>query len=498
MRSRMITRVAITVFAALMIAGGLRAQEQEAGQTASGAIFETLFEFDNSNGGGPVGTPVQGTDGNFYGTTIAGGASEDGTVFKITPQGALTTLHSFDVSDESDPRASLVLATDGNFYGTTSLGGGHTDGCFTSTCGTVFKITPEGALTTLYSFCAQPACADGTGPGGLVQGSDGNFYGTTEYGGSGSCTYTCGTVFKITPTGKVTTLFSFTSSGGYNPSYFGGLVQGTDGNFYGTTFVGGTATALCGLGGCGTVFKITPEGTLTTLHNFTGKDGEGAGPEGALIQATDGNLYGTTTVGGSSGSPNCPDGCGTVFKITAEGTFTTLARLSPSDGNSPLGLVQGTDGNFYGTTAVGGNSCSCGAVFQVTPEGVATLLHSFHNNAGGFVASSGLLQATNGTFYGTTFYSFPGDGIVYSLSVGLGPFVKSVPTAGKIGTTVKILGNNLKFATGVTFDGVAASFTVESATDIDATVPTGATTGPVEVTLRNGTLTSNVSFQVLP
>ncbi|HEY6273403.1 MAG TPA: choice-of-anchor tandem repeat GloVer-containing protein [Terriglobales bacterium] len=262
--------------------------------------------------------------------------------------------------------------------------------------------------------------------------------------------------------------------------------MGSTSNFYGTTLAGGTRTALCGLGGCGTVFKITPDGTLTTLHNFMGQDGEGAGPEGALIQATDGNFYGTTTVGGSSGSPNCPDGCGTVFKITAEGTFTTLARLSPSDGNSPLGLVQGTDGNFYGTTEVGGNSCSCGAVFQVTPEGVVALLHNFHNNAGGFFASSGLLQATNGTFYETTFYSFPGNGIVYSLSVGLGPFVKSVPTAAKTGTTVKILGNNLLFATAVTFNGVATAFTAESSTYIAATVPDGATTGPIQVTLPTG------------
>ncbi|HEY6271125.1 MAG TPA: choice-of-anchor tandem repeat GloVer-containing protein, partial [Terriglobales bacterium] len=224
---------AVLVAAILMMAAAIAApaQEREPGQLSSGAIVETLFEFDNSNGGGPVGTPVQGTDGNFYGTTFQGGVHKQGTVFKVTPQGELSTLHSFEGTDGGGPRASLVVGTDGDFYGTTSLGGGHTDGCFTSTCGTVFKITPEGALTTLYSFCAQPVCADGTGPGGLVQGSDGNFYGTTEYGGSSSCTYTCGTVFKITPAGKLTTLFSFTSSGGYNPSYLGGLVQGTDENW---------------------------------------------------------------------------------------------------------------------------------------------------------------------------------------------------------------------------------------------------------------------------
>jgi uncharacterized repeat protein (TIGR03803 family) len=497
MKSRIITGTGIVLFAALWIVTGLRAQEQAPapGQLASGAIFETLFNFENTDGADPSAALVQGTDGNLYGTTVAGLPDNYGTVFKITPQGKLTTLHSFDSTDGSDPETALVLGTDGNFYGTTFSGGANPDACSYG-CGTVFRITPAGALTTLHRFCVQAGCADGDRPGALVQGTDGNFYGTTAEGGSTSCVNTCGTVFKITPTGVLTTLYSFTAEGGYGPSVLAGLVQGTDGNFYGTTGAGGSGIACSG--GCGTVFKITSEGVLTTLHNFTGTGAEGWGPV-AMIQAVDGNFYGTTLLGGPSSSCGFY-GCGTVFKIAPQGTFTTLTGLNFNDGSEPWGrLVQGTAGNFYATgESGGGNPCNCGAVFEVTPEGVLTRLHGFNNSTGGYLPFAGLLQATNGTFYGDTFYSNPGYGLTFSLSVGLGPFVKSVPAAGKIGTAVKILGNNLDLATNVTFNGTAASFTVESPTYIKATVPAGATTGPVEVTLPSGRLSSNVNFQVLP
>ena len=244
---------------------------------------------------------------------------------------------------------------------------------------------------------------------------------------------------------------------------------------------------------------MTPLGRLTTLHNFTGTAGEGQYPAGTLVQARDGNFYGTTNQGGSNQNCVGPNGCGTVFRMTPQGTLTTLTILNSTEGSNPEdGLIQGTDGNFYATGAAGGGSCDCGVVFEVTRAGVLTRLHSFSTLSDGYVPFAGLLQATNGTFYGTTFYSTPGYGSIYSLSVGLGPFVKSVPTVGKIGTTVKILGDDLLFATGVTFDGVAASFTVQSSTYIKATVPTGATTGQIQVTLPTGTLTSNVNFRVLP
>ena len=268
------------------------------------------------------------------------------------------------------PVAGLVQASDGNFYGTTTLGGSSGDCSYPDVggCGTVFKLTPSGTLTTLYSFCSQPNCADGGWPdGGLVQATDGNFYGTTSRGGvSSNCpgpyVSGCGTVFKITPSGTLTTVYSFNYTDGSEP--WAGLVQGTDGSFYGTTEWGGTY-------GHGTVFKITPDGTLTTLHSFNYADG--SSPLGALVQATDGNFYGTTEEGGAAGP-------GTVFRITPSGALTTLRSFDGSDGEYPNGLVQASDGNFYGTTGGGGANCSpygCGTVFKITLSGTLTTLYSF-------------------------------------------------------------------------------------------------------------------------
>ncbi|HEY6291971.1 MAG TPA: choice-of-anchor tandem repeat GloVer-containing protein [Terriglobia bacterium] len=493
MQSRILAGAAIALFVASMTVSGLAAQ-----------TFTNLFSFcpekDCADGEAPSAALVQGSDGNFYGTSVGGGTYNQGNVFKITPGGTLTTLYSFCAEstcpDGTDPVTAMVLGTDGNFYGTTYFGGPNPDACPAGLgCGTIFKITPAGTLTTLYSFCAQSGCTDGSAPGPLVQGSDGNFYGTTARGGSLACESGCGTIFKITPTGVLTTLYSFNPRGGYSVYNSAGLVQATDGNFYGTTNAGGSGTN-CG-DGCGTVFRITPEGVVTTLRSFDFTDG--AGPSG-LIQAADGNLYGTTG-GGGEVKPICGlggEGCGTVFKVTLGGTFTTLAFFNSADGSSPTGLVQGTDGNFYGTGGAGG-ACNCGVVFEVSPEGVLGRLHSFAGYpADGRLPLAGLVQATNGIFYGTTFRGGGDDeGTIFGVSVGLAPFVKTVSTFGRAGSTITILGNNLKFATSVTFNGVAASFTVQSSTYIKATVPAGATTGPIVVTLPSGTLTSNVNFQVL-
>jgi len=500
MRSRIVTGVLMGLLAALSIAARLSAQEKpEPEQPGSALTFKTLFTFDNADGAEPSTALVQGTDGNLYGTAYTGGLYNQGTIFKITPGGTLTTLYNFcaetNCPDGDGPEAALTLGTDGNFYGTTYFGGVNADACRAG-CGVVFKITPAGAMTTLYSFCAQPGCADGAAPGALVQGSDGNFYGVTEQGGSANCVNTCGTVFKITPAGVLTTLHKFTGAhlGGYSPDHFQRLVQGTDGNFYGTTLFGGAGTRC--FGSCGTVFRITPEGALTILYNFQGGAGESQNPGGDLIQAADGNFYGTA--GGGYVGPNCVDYCGTIFKMTPEGVVTTLVSLHNNQGAGPVGLIQATDGNFYGAADSGGLYFNHGTIFELTPEGVLTVLYNFRYHSGGYLPFSGVVQATNGTFYGDTETSYTGDGVIYSLSTGLGPFVKPVPTAGTIGTTVKILGNNLKFATSVAFNGVAASFTAESSTYIEATVPTGTTTGLIQVTLPTGTLTSNVNFQVLP
>jgi uncharacterized repeat protein (TIGR03803 family) len=225
-----------------------------------GQTYVTLHSFNSTDGNDPLGALVQGVDGNLYGTTRFGGSFNSGSIFKITPGGTLITLFSFcaqtSCPEGREAGAPLALGTDGNFYGTTTTGGANGSG-------TVFKITPAGGLTTLYSFCSQANCADGNNVvAGLVQGTDGNFYGTASGGGVGG--FYNGTVFKITPAGVLTTLYSFCPLGfsctdGVGPS--AGLVQGTDGNFYGTTTDGGAHQG-------GTVFKITPRGTLTTLYSF--------------------------------------------------------------------------------------------------------------------------------------------------------------------------------------------------------------------------------------
>jgi uncharacterized repeat protein (TIGR03803 family) len=472
-----------------------------AASMASAQTFTQLHNFDITDGANPYAALVQATDGNLYGTTEQGGANSCiileangcGTVFKITPSGTLTTLHSFDFTDGAGPNAGLIQATDGNFYGTTGVGGANTTCNSDYGCGTIFKITPGGTVTTLYNFCSQSNCPDGEWPSaGLVQATNGNLYGTTSAGANAA-----GTVFKITPGGTLTTLYSFCSQSGCTdgsvPS--GTLVQATDGNLYGTTGADGAN------GGGGTVFKITPKGTLTTLYSFCSQGGcaDGSGPSG-LIQATDGNFYGTTYLGGAYGY-------GSVFKITPSGTLTTLysfcSQSGCPDGRLPsVGLTQATDGNFYGTTPLRGSHSQGGTVFKITPRGTLTTLHRFCTETGcpdGAGAAAGLMQATNGNLYATTggggAYS---DGTVFSLSVGLGPFVETQPTSSKVGAAVKILGTNLTGTTAVSFNGKTAVFEVVSKSLIKAKVPASATTGFVTVTTPGGTLTSNVPFRVRP
>jgi uncharacterized repeat protein (TIGR03803 family) len=486
--------------------------------------FTTLYSFDFTDGASPLAGLIQATDGSLYGTTGHGGANGEGTVFKITPSGTVTTLYNFcsqsGCTDGSLPEAELIEGTDGSFYGTTYGGGANR-------AGTVFQITPGGTLTTLYSFCAREQCLDGSYPvGTLVQGTDGNLYGTTTEGGAGgvysTCHPRCGTVFKISPSGAFGTLHSFNFTDGSIP--LGGLIQATDGDFYGTTSEGGDGSFSCtnqfsgghGSAGCGTVFKITANGTLTTLHNFCSEVvsylcKDGTTPYAGLVQAADGTFYGTTTAGGGVGTNRACGitGCGTVFRITASGTLTTLLDFDILDGYFPeAALVQATDGNLYGTTEQGGantacfdGSDGCGTVFKITPSGTLTTLYSFcpqTSCADGEEPQAGLVQDTNGQFYGTTTGGGAnGDGTVFSLSVGLGRFVESQPTSGNVGAAVNILGTNLTTATSVTFNGTPATFNVVSSSLITTTVPAGATSGKVQVVTPVGTLTSNVPFRVL-
>ncbi len=450
-----------------------------------GTSFTTLRSFDGTDGRLSFAGLVQATNGNLYGTTYYGGTKDSGNVFEITPRGTLTTLYSLcsksGCTDGEYTYAVPIQGTDGNFYGTTYLGG-------SKELGTVFKVTPSGTQTTLHTF----AGPDGSEPlAGLVQGTNGSFYGTTNMGGAEGY----GVIFKITPSGAFTTLHSFCSQSGCtdgeNP--YAALIQGIDGDLYGTTLGGGSSK------GFGTVFKITPSGTLTTLHRFCTQSScpDGKFPQTGLVQASNGNFYGTTISGGASGG-------GTIFEITPTGKLTTLYNVCSQsgcpDGNYLYaGLIQATDGNLYGIMDVGG-AHGTGTIFKITLTGTLTTLYNFCSQSGcpdGQYPSGALVQATDGNLYGTTADGGAnGDGTVFRLSIGLGPFVETEPTAAKVGATVKILGTNLTGATSVNFNGKAATFTVASSSEITTTVPAGATTGEVQVATPTGTLLSNVSFRV--
>jgi uncharacterized repeat protein (TIGR03803 family) len=467
---------------------------------AQAQTFNTLVTFDGSNGSQPYyGSLVQGANGLLYGTTYVGGTEGLGTVFSVTSDGDLTTQYSFlmqsDCSDGKSPVGALVLARDGNYYGTT-YGGGDDLTCNAPTgCGTIFRMTPEGTLTTLHVFQG----TDGFLPyDGLAQSPSGLLYGTTYYGGASGQ----GTVFEIAPTsGTLTTLHSFSSTDGAFPT--SALVQGTDGDFYGTTTGGGNLTCFPPVG-CGTVFRITPGGKLATLHSFALNDG--ANPVGGLILATDGNFYGATANGGDL---TCnTNGCGTVFRMAPRGTFKTLHSFHGRDGRAPTaGPIQATDGGLYGTTAGGGNlrcdaPIGCGTVFKIAPTGELTTLHSFCDppcTTDGVYPYAGLIQATDGTFYGVTNEGGSlGDGTIFSLSTGLAPFVSFVRNPAKVGQSFGILGQGFTGTTSVAINGIQTDFNVVFDTFIRATVPAGATRGYVTVTTPSGTLTSNVPFHVIP
>ncbi len=503
-------------------------------QLAEAQTVKVLHRFNTADGPQPARAGlIQATNGELYGTTQYGGLFNDGSVFKMTLGGTLTTVYSFcppgsagNCVDAFDPQG-LVLGTNGKIYGTTQDGGGES-------VGTIFEMTAGGAMTALSGFCALntdptgiQVNACGAYPvGSLVQGRNGIFWGIAQGGG----TLGQGAKFEITPSGQFGSVTSFACiQANCNQADFlvAGLIQGTDGNFYGTTEEGGTGAFGGGLSGGqfgGSVFKITPTGALTTLYSFCSLSvcADGQGPMGALVEGADGNFYGTTFAGGVGTACNPENGvlgCGTVFQITPGGTLRTLYSFCKEsgclDGQNPVaGLILGTDGNLYGTTQNGGvapsSNCSdnpCGTIFEITPGGTLTTLYSFCNNRVGIGCLSGggpvapLLQDTNGDFYGTTLFagsegSF--NGTIFRLSTALGLFVKTLPTAGLVGEAVKILGTDLTGATSVSFDGTAAVFTVVSGAEITTTVPAGATTGTVQVVTPSGILSSNVTFQVLP
>jgi uncharacterized repeat protein (TIGR03803 family) len=381
------------------------------GSLVEAQTFRTLCSFNVTNGASPWAALTLGNDGNFYGTTFygttyGGGSGDGGTVFQVTTNGTLTTLVSF--SGQMHPRARLTLGSDGNFYGATEGGG---------ICGngTVFQVTTNGTLTTLASF----NIANGENPdAGLTLGSDGNFYGTTTVGGSGGGS---GTVFRVTTNGTLTALVTFSGANGASP--YAGLTLGNSGNFYGTTTAGGSY-------GHGTLFRVATNGTLTTLYSFTGGN-DGASPHAGLTLGSDGNFYGTTTVGGSYGY-------GTVFRVTTNGTLTTLVTFSGANRASPwAALTPGNGGNFYGTTEGGGNGY--GTVFKVTTNGTLTTLASF-NVTNGENPYAGLTLGSDGNFYGTTSQGgIYGYGTVFCLSLSPAITLQPQSQTKNAGATVAFL-----------------------------------------------------------
>ena len=300
--------------------------------------------------------------------------------------GGYKVLHTFSGQangDGAEPWPAFIRDGAGNLYGTTLVGGAKN-------WGTVFRIAPDGTETVLYSFCQSSNCADGQLPhAGLIIDKSGNLYGTATYGGDSKGQ---GVVFKLAADGTETVLYDFAGTPDDGQYPYGGLLMDKKGNLYGTTVGGGPDND-------GTIFKLTPDGTETVLHSFTNSQADGNEPEGSLISDKDGNLYGTTSIGGSVD-------LGTVFKLTRDGTFTLLHSFTDfgGDGAHPNpGLIMDKAGNLYGTTWSGGTN-SRGIGFKLAPGGAETILHSFPDASGdGQNPVGGLVMDKAGNLYGTTF-----------------------------------------------------------------------------------------------
>jgi uncharacterized repeat protein (TIGR03803 family) len=446
-----------------------------AGAVAGAQTVTTLYSFLGrpTSGANPwYVTLVQGTNGELYGTTYNGGSKGMGAFFEVTTSGAFTLLYSFTggVSDGESPTGGLTLGTDGNFYGTTQQGG-------TEGQGVVYKMTSTGTITILHSFSAG---IDGAFPyGPPIEASNGNFYGTTS-GGKGNY----GLVYQITSTGTYTTIYTFTPAVGTYP--IAPPTQGVDGYLY-------IPVSLDGLNSCGSIVKMTTAGVLDGSYNFPCAPG-GQFPIGPLVQNANGDFYSTTQDGGLYGQ-------GTVYQITTGLVATTLYNfgVNSTDGEYPAaGMLLATDGNYYGATAEGG-TWDDGTLFNINTSGTYKELYSFNNSKNEMQMSpmSPPVQNTNGLLYGLTeFGGTDNEGTVYSLNMGLAAFVNSPLFSGQEGRNVLILGNGLTGASKVTFNGVAAEFEVKSPTHMMATVPVGASSGYIEVTTGSRILKSRKAFRV--
>jgi len=472
---------------------------------SSGTIHQ-IFAFTCTNSvsgetcpqGGRPDLIIQASDGNFYGAaqvTDEGVSNpQGGTLFKLTPAGKFTRLFTYTEGtggflNGNGPASGFVEANDGFLYGLTIFGGKQNDGV-------LFRISKTGTgFKVLHNFCSSTNCADGDIPNGLLLGQDGNLYGTTQNGGSSvsPCPSSgCGTIFRFEPaSGAFTVLHRLTDAAdGLQPS---GMIQATNGNFYGVT--DGLPRVTGGFNE--DIFQFTPAGEFTVLFKSPIRDT----PISGLTQGANGNLYGAFE--------NIPAGEINFFEISTEGTgfvafapFTSLAGML-----SVPSLFLASDGNLWDTNFED-STAPLGSVFLIDPQNGAVLQTFAFDGANGNSPEVGVIQAADGTFVGTT--AFGGtisggsnefaDGTVWALDAGLpapAPVIILLnSTSGSVGSTVLINGQNFIGTTAVSFNGVSASFQVLNAQFVSATVPAGATTGPIEVTNLGGTATSTQSFDV--
>ncbi len=453
----------VAALSLILLAG---AEPQSIAQSVS--VSDVVAFTPNTNGfGNPVFNPAQGRNGLLYGVLGNGSDNNPGTIFDFSAQGATSTIYVAPISAGYGQMTSLSLGTDGSFYGAveeaTVIG--------TGSYGNLFKVTPGGTFTVLHYFNGG---SDGGFPfGAPIEASDGNFYGVTL---GGCCLLS--TVYKYTPKGEFSAIFTFSSPQGSSANY---VIEGFDGDLYVT----------CGLGGAsrnGTIVRLTKGGKLVSIYSFPG--GTGGSEPGGLVAASDGNYYGSTLYGGNQNH-------GTIFRMTPQGAVTVTHTFNSTNGGSyyPGFLIQATDGYLYTVNARGGTFGN-GAFIRVSTQGDYSEIYSFPTS----VASQPNynMQATNGLIYGTAVTGGTYDaGAIYSVNERLDPFVAFVVPVGKSGESAQILGQGLTGTNSVTFNGVpATSFDVKSDTFMTAAVPDGATTGKVVVTTPSGKLISNVNFRI--
>jgi uncharacterized repeat protein (TIGR03803 family) len=450
---------------------------------APAQTVSTIYQFSSgTNPNLPVGVMAQGQDGNFYGITLSGGSSANlGAIYKISSKGVLTSLHAMAQSDGTTC-SGLTLGTDGDFYGACHNGG-------TNNYGTLFKVTSAGVLTVLHNFAAQGSTSDGCEPlAPPIQATNGDFYGTTAFCGANNY----GTVYKLTLAGAYSLLYSF--QGPPNDTVLPlGLIEGTNGDLWGL----GNGWIISG----GGVFKITLAGKESLVYTFEpNPDGaflDGESPYTNLIQGSNGDFYGTTEEGGSANE-------GTIFQLTAGGKETVLYSFpNQTDGAYPsLPLAQGPNGILYGAaTDCAGGGCSQAGLFDITTKGVYKNLYLYPlvcSNCG--QPEAPLLLSTNGTFYSTTEQGGIGVGSFYSLTNDYSPFISLVNVrSGAEGAQVGILGQGFSSASVVEFGGAKATTRkLTGTTYILATVPTGALTGDVTVTTGSTKLSTTASYKITP